>query len=84
MATYNMLEARDQFSRLVAAAEAGEDVTIARRGVPVVRVVPLGRATDDAGARLVDWLERNPLPAGTGRSSEEIESAIRAEREGWE
>lgn len=84
MATYNMLEARDQLSRLVAAAEAGEDVTIARRGVPVVRVVPLGRAADDAGERLVDWLERNPLPAGAGRSSEEIESAIRAEREGWE
>ncbi|WP_108719165.1 type II toxin-antitoxin system prevent-host-death family antitoxin [Miniimonas sp. S16] len=84
MATYNMLEARDQLSRLVAAAEAGEDVTIARRGVPVVRVVPLGRAADDAGERLVDWLERNPLPAGAGRSSEEIEAAIRAEREAWE
>lgn len=79
-----MLEARDQLSRLVAAAEAGEDVTIARRGVPVVRVVPFDRRASEAGDRVVDWLERNPLPAEVGRSSEAIEAAIREEREAWE
>jgi prevent-host-death family protein len=35
----NMLEAKSQLSRLVQAALAGEDVIIANKGVPVVRLV---------------------------------------------
>lgn len=35
----NMLEAKSQLSRLVQAALAGEDVVIANKGVPVVRLV---------------------------------------------
>ncbi|MCB0067999.1 type II toxin-antitoxin system prevent-host-death family antitoxin [Accumulibacter sp.] len=38
----NMLEARNQLSRLVQAALAGEDVVIANNGVPVVRLVRVG------------------------------------------
>ena len=34
----NMLEAKNQLSRLVQAAENGEDVVIAKNGVPVVRL----------------------------------------------
>lgn len=36
----NMLEAKNNLSRLVAAAERGEEVIVARDGVPVVRIVP--------------------------------------------
>ena len=36
---YNMLEAKSQLSRLVQAALAGEEVIIANKGVPVVRLV---------------------------------------------
>lgn len=36
----NMLEAKNALSRMVAAAERGEDVVIARNGKPVVRLVP--------------------------------------------
>lgn len=36
----NMLEAKNALSRLVAAAERGEDVILARDGKPVVRLVP--------------------------------------------
>lgn len=35
----NMLEAKNAFSRLVAAAERGEDVILARDGKPVAKIV---------------------------------------------
>ncbi|MEF8733927.1 MAG: prevent-host-death protein [Candidatus Accumulibacter phosphatis] len=38
----NMLEARNQLSKLVQAVLAGEDVVIANKGVPVVRLVKIG------------------------------------------
>jgi len=37
-----MLEAKSQLSKLVQAALAGEDVVIANKGVPVVRLVRIG------------------------------------------
>lgn len=43
----NMLEAKNQLSKLVQAALAGEDVVIAKKGVPVVRLVKVG-AQDSA------------------------------------
>lgn len=39
----NMHEAKTELSRLVERALAGEDVVIARAGVPVVRLVPVAR-----------------------------------------
>ena len=38
----NMLEAKNQLSKLVQAALEGEDVVIAKKGVPVVRLVRIG------------------------------------------
>ncbi len=37
----NMHAAKSQLSRLIAAAEAGDEVVIARRGRPAVRLVPV-------------------------------------------
>jgi prevent-host-death family protein len=37
----NMHEAKTQLSELVAAAERGEEVVIARNGVPAARLVPI-------------------------------------------
>ena len=39
----NMHEAKSDLSRLVERALAGEDVVIARAGVPVVRLVPVAK-----------------------------------------
>jgi prevent-host-death family protein len=39
--TVNINEAKIQFSRLLRRAAAGEEITIANRGVPVARLVPL-------------------------------------------
>ena len=37
----NMHQAKSQLSKLIAAAEAGDDVIIARNGKPAVKLVPL-------------------------------------------
>ena len=39
----NMLEAKNQLSRLVKAAVAGDHVVIASNGEPLVRLVPVAR-----------------------------------------
>jgi prevent-host-death family protein len=39
----NMLEAKNQLSRLVKDAVAGEDIVIASNGEPMVRLVPVAR-----------------------------------------
>ncbi|MDO5502088.1 MAG: type II toxin-antitoxin system prevent-host-death family antitoxin [Actinomycetia bacterium] len=52
MTTVNVGEAKTQLSRLIARALAGEDVEIARDGVPVVRLVPV--RADAPGRRFLD------------------------------
>lgn len=39
----NMLEAKNQLSKLVQAALDGEDVVIAKNGQPVARILPFGQ-----------------------------------------
>ncbi len=41
--TVSVSEAKAQLSRLLRAVEAGEDITIARRGAPVARLIPVQR-----------------------------------------
>lgn len=41
MPTYTVHKAKTQLSKLIAEAEAGEDVVIARGDEPVVRLVPI-------------------------------------------
>ncbi len=43
METVNIYEAKNQLSKLIALAEAGEDVIIARNGTPAVRLVPVAK-----------------------------------------
>lgn len=79
---YNVLEARNQLSRLIDAAESGEDIVIARRGKPAVRLVPVAdepaRGTGAALARVfAGW---DPVPP---MSAEEIENELREIKEGW-
>jgi prevent-host-death family protein len=39
----NMLDAKTKLSQLVEAAERGEEVFIARNGVPVAKIVPVAK-----------------------------------------
>ena len=41
MTTVNVLEAKTHFSSLLARAEQGEEIIVARAGKPVVRLVPV-------------------------------------------
>ncbi len=41
MATYNIYEAKTNFSRLVEEATRGEEVVIAKAGEPVLKMVPI-------------------------------------------
>jgi prevent-host-death family protein len=85
----NILEAKNRLSALIKAAQAGEDVVIANRGAPVVRLVPAATraaAGPDLGSArsILDWLERHDLPRYARRSAQEIDAAIEAERRAWD
>ncbi len=54
----NMLEAKNQLSRLVKEAIEGEDVVIASNGEPMVRLVPVARK-----GRLRGWGKLKKLAA---------------------
>lgn len=45
MTAVNIYEAKTQLSKLVARAEAGEEITISRNGRPAARLVPVARRT---------------------------------------
>ena len=83
------MEAKNRLSQLIKAAQAGEDVVIANRGEPVVRLVPAGpphAASLSAGSArvILKWLESHPLPAYARRSPEEIDASIEEERSAWD
>ncbi|MEQ1735091.1 MAG: type II toxin-antitoxin system prevent-host-death family antitoxin [Rhodoglobus sp.] len=83
MEPVNILDARNQLSQLIAAAARGEDVVIAKRGRPVVRIVPI-QDSEHSGAELVAWLEAHPLPTGAARTPDELDEQIAQEREAWD
>ena len=85
----NILEAKNRLSQLIRSAQAGEEVIIANRGQPVVRLVPAGKVLAAAAERgkgraILDWLSANPLPDYARRSAEEIDAAIEEERQSWD
>ncbi|MCY3920456.1 MAG: type II toxin-antitoxin system Phd/YefM family antitoxin [Chloroflexi bacterium] len=67
MVTVNVHEAKTQLSRLLARVEAGEEVTIARNGAPVARLVactPRGKREFGSMKGLIEFDDRffDPLP----------------------
>jgi prevent-host-death family protein len=81
----NILDAKNQLSQLVRRAQAGEEIVIANRGLPVVRLVPVS-AAEAAGEPpgLLAWLERHPLPASARRTEQAIDAAISEESDAWD
>lgn len=87
----NILEAKNRLSQLIKSAQAGEEVVIANRGEPVARLVPVSahgaaKTTGGVGSAqaILGWIRSHPLPAYARRSAEEIDAAIREERDSWE
>ncbi len=80
----NILESKNRLSELVQRARLGEEVVIAHRGVPVVKLVALGAEDVEPGRDVLAWLSHHPLPQAVRRSETLIDQGIAAEREAWD
>jgi prevent-host-death family protein len=81
----NVLEAKNKLSQLIKAAQTGEEVVIANRGEPVVRLVPIHPTPSPGDGRLfLKWLDDSPLPEHAQRSAEEIEATVEQARSAWD
>jgi prevent-host-death family protein len=84
----NILEAKNRLSELVKCAQAGEEVIIANRGKPVMRLVPIeqdlvGGTPSNSGGALSAWLQSRPVRAPM-RSHDDIEATIQEARDAWD
>ncbi|AOX45806.1 type II toxin-antitoxin system Phd/YefM family antitoxin [Microbacterium sp. BH-3-3-3] len=77
---YNVLEARNNLSKLIADAESGIEVTIARRGVPVARIVSIEGAPSPTRNAFAEWLAAHPLSAERARPVDEIDAIVAENR----
>lgn len=85
MAQVNILDARNNLSRLVAVAVNGGEVVIANRGTPVVRLVPIDAgALRHTAAQAAEWLTLNLVPTHASRTTAELDEQIITERQAWE
>ena len=70
--TVNIGDAKARLSHLIARAEAGEDVIIARDGVPAARIVPLERPVGETIALMRQERAQRPrVPAAEIRAAKE-------------
>ncbi len=72
--TVNIYEAKTQLSKLVARAEAGEEITLTRHGRPVARIAPL----PDRGGRREPGAWRGKVVIG-----EDFEAFTPDDAEAW-
>jgi prevent-host-death family protein len=72
-----MHEAKTNLSQLVARAEAGEDIVIARNGKPVARLVPVGATANLASVRGA-WRDRVRIADDFDELPEDIAAALGA------
>lgn len=85
----NILEAKNRLSQLVKLTQNGEDVVIANRGQPVVRLVavsplPVAGLAGGVAGDVCAWLDLRPLPQHARRSASEIDAAVARERSAWD
>ena len=85
---YNVLEARNQLSKLIDAAMRGEEVVIAKRGEPAVRLAPVA-LPDEIEERpgnpawIAQWFKDNPVNPAWAMTSDEVDDYIDQERDSW-
>lgn len=81
----NILEAKNRLSQLIKLVQAGDEVVIANRGEPVVRLVRTQAVQiETSKPGFLQWLETNPMPSHLRRSHADIELGISEERAAWE
>lgn len=70
--TVNIGDAKARLSHLIARAEAGEDVILARNGVPAARIVPINRPVAETIALMRQERAKRPrVPATEIRAARE-------------
>ena len=84
----NILEAKNRLSQLIQSALAGEEIIIANRGNPVVKLVPVDSVNErlsphKPATNFREWLRENPIPEHLLRDHDEIEQSIQAQRDSW-
>jgi len=78
MSEYTVAEARDNFTKLIDRALAGEEVTITRRGKPVVAIV--SKAPTRGLSIDLDWLDRVRVsPSGPNADGTSLVELMRGE-----
>ena len=81
----NILEAKNRLSQIIQSALAGEEVVIANRGNPVVRLVPVDQKNEQRESQVFSqWLNDNPLPEHLKATAESIDESVEAQRDSWE
>jgi len=81
----NILEAKNRLSQIIQSALAGEEVVIANRGNPVVRLVPVDQKNEQHESQAFSqWLNDNPLPEHLKATAESIDESVEAQRDSWE
>ena len=83
MEPVNILDARNNLSKLVAKAARGERVVLSKRGKAIVQIVAIDAHDHSASAAAV-WLTENPAPVRSARSTNNLDTRIEEERGGWE
>ncbi len=76
----NMLDAKNQLSRLVKEALAGEDVVIASNGTPMVRLVPVAPKGRLRGWGALKKVARSVDGAFTSAVDEEVARRLQGRR----
>lgn len=81
MTIVNMHEAKSQLSKLVAQAEAGEEIIIARDGRPAVRLTPVLARPTPAARALGAWRGQVWMSDDFDDPMPELEKAIYGKQE---
>ena len=76
----NILEAKNQLSRLVKAAAAGREIVIASNGKPMAKLVPLAPRRRLGGWRAIDLTQAQIDAAFTGEVEERVARSVRGKR----
>jgi prevent-host-death family protein len=76
----NILEAKNQLSRLVKAAAAGREIVIASNGKPVAKLVPLASRRRLGGWRAIEMSQAQVDAAFTPGVEERVAGSLRGKR----
>ena len=81
-------DAKNRLSQLIKSVQAGEEVIIANRGKPIVRLVPAHTTRNvsgiGSGKSILGRFERHPLPGYARRSAKEIDVSLEEESHSWD